>query len=127
MVAIPTIQFFENLCEELGNVSLRRDRNTGLRSVLFTFPRLKAIENFNCFRNNFSKTLQLIDSEGEISIDPSGVKFIFGGPEGDDLNRVECKFVIEQEEHWQRFMRFMNRYAEANGMVYGENQPSAVA
>jgi photosystem II Psb28-2 protein len=33
---------------------------------------------------------------------------------------LECKFEIEQESHWERFVRFMNRYAEANGMEYGE-------
>lgn len=126
-ITTPSIQFFEGIPEELGNVSLRRDRRTGLRSVLFTFNRLKAIENFKCFRNEFANALQLVDEEGEISVEPSGVKFIFGGPEGDDLNRVECKFAIDREDHWQRFMRFMHRYAEANGMVYGENQPQPAA
>jgi len=62
----------------------------------------------------------LRDEEGIISIAPSSVQFLFGGAEGDELNRVECQFEIEQEDHWERFMRFMNRYAEANGMTYGE-------
>ncbi|MBW4520530.1 MAG: photosystem II reaction center protein Psb28 [Scytolyngbya sp. HA4215-MV1] len=115
----PSIQFFEGLYEELDDVSLRRNRSTGVRTVLMTFKKLKAIERFNSFTQRFSNAIRLQDSEGEISVEPSGVKFIFGGPEGDDLERVECQFEIDREEHWERFMRFMHRYAEANGMEYG--------
>ena len=119
---IPTIEFFDGIPEELSNVSLRRDRRSGLRSVLMTFNSLNSLERFNSFRRNFTKALRLSDVEGEMNVAPSGIKFIFGGPEGDDLKRVECKFAIEHEDQWQRFMRFMNRYAEANGMAYGEKK-----
>ena len=118
-VELPSIQFFEGLYEELDDVSLRRNRSTGVRTVLMTFKKLKAIERFNSFTQRFSNAIRLQDSEGEISIEPSGVKFIFGGPEGDDLERVECRFELDREDHWERFMRFMHRYAEANGMEYG--------
>jgi photosystem II Psb28-2 protein len=118
--AVPSIQFFEGISEELNAVSLRRNRSTGVRIVLMTFKQLKSIERFNSYRNRFSNAMRLTDSEGEISVTPSGVKFIFGGPEGDELERVECRFEIDQEDHWQRFTRFMERYAEANGMEYGE-------
>jgi photosystem II Psb28-2 protein len=33
---------------------------------------------------------------------------------------MDCAVEIEQEDHWERFMRFMNRYAQANGMEYQE-------
>lgn len=117
---VPSIQFFEGISEELSGVSLRRDRISGARSVMMTFSQLRSLERFNSFRKRFSNAMRLTDTEGEINVEPSSVQFIFGGPEGDDLKRVECKFEIEQEDHWERFMRFMNRYAEANGMVYGE-------
>lgn len=118
----PTIEFFEGISEELGDVSLRRDRSTGVRTVLMTFRTLKAIERFRSYTNRFAKALLLSDEEGKISIEPSSMQFIFGGPEGNDLQRVECKFEIDRDEHWERFMRFMHRYAEANGMVYGETE-----
>lgn len=121
-VNTPSIQFFEGLPEELSNVSLRRSKTSGARSVVMTFNSLKAIERFNSFRKKFSNSMQLTDEEGVISVEPSGVQFIFSGPEGDDLERVECKFEIEQEDHWERFMRFMHRYAEANGMGYSESK-----
>ncbi len=50
------------------------------------------------------------------------VQFVFGGAEGDELQRVECKFEIEQDEYWNRFMQFMHCYAQANSMAYGESQ-----
>ncbi|HBL59035.1 MAG TPA: photosystem II reaction center protein Psb28 [Cyanobacteria bacterium UBA8803] len=120
----PSIQFFEGISEELSNVSLRRNPNSGVRSVLMSFESLKALEKFNSFTKQFTNALRLTDEEGTINVEPSSVKFIFGGPEGDDLERVDCKFEIERQDHWDRFMRFMNRYAEANGMAYGETKKS---
>ncbi len=114
----PSIEFFVGLSEELDQVSLRRTKNTGVRKVLMTFKTLKAIEKFQSFTQRTYGDLRLIDSEGIISVEPSSVKFIFGGDEGDDLKRVECGFEIPDEDHWERFMRFMGRYAEANGMNY---------
>ena len=115
-----TIYFFEGIPEDISNVSLRRNRRTGVRSVLLSFKQLNALERFNSFRKRFNNSLCLTDEEGEIRATPSSVKFIFGGPEGDEFERMDCAIEIEQEDHWQRFMRFMNRYAEANGMEYRE-------
>ncbi|NJO79870.1 MAG: photosystem II reaction center protein Psb28 [Cyanobacteria bacterium RM1_2_2] len=117
---IPSIEFFEGIPEELSNVSLRRNRTTGVRSVLMMFQTLQSIERFRSYTNRFAKALVLTDAEGRIEIEPSSIKFIFGGPEGDDLERVECRLEIDQESHWERLMRFMHRYAEANGFAYGE-------
>ncbi|NER81419.1 MAG: photosystem II reaction center protein Psb28 [Leptolyngbya sp. SIO1D8] len=116
----PIVEFFDGIPEEISNVRLRRDLSTGDRIVLLIFERLQAIEALQSFRSRFSKSLRLTDSEGIITIEPSGVKFIFGGPEGDDLKQVECTLTIDQNDHWDRFMRFMHRYADANGMAYGE-------
>ncbi len=118
----PSIEFFVGLPEELSNVSLRQNKNTGVKSVLLIFEKLKAVEKFQSFTKQTYGDLRLIDSEGEISVDPDSLKFIFGGDEGDELKKVECGFKIDKNEHWERFMRFMNRYAEANGMGYNENK-----
>src|ERR671932_2033582 len=110
----PSIQFFQGVYEALSNVSLRRNRNTGVRSVLMTFNSLKALEKFNSFTKRSSNSMLLTDEEGAISVEPSSIQIRFGGPEGDELQRVECQFEIEQEDHWERFMRFMHRYAQVN-------------
>lgn len=117
---LPSIQFFEGISEELSNVSLRRNRNSGVRSVLMTFDSLKAIERFNSFTKRPNNSMLLTDEEGAISVEPSSIQFRFGGPEGDELQRVECKFEIEREDHWERFMRFMHRYADVNELAYSE-------
>ncbi len=117
--SVPSIEFFKGISEELSNVSLRRNKNTGVRNVLMTFDSLKAIDKFNSFTKNSTGNMLLTDSEGEISVAPSSVKIIFGGDEGDQLKKVKCTFEIDREDHWERFMRFMHRYAEANGMEYG--------
>jgi len=121
----PTVQFYEGIPEIISDVRLRQNKTTGDRSALLIFEKMEAIEQFKSFRNEFSKALKMIDEEGVITIEPSGVKFIFGGPEGDDLVRVECTIDIDREDHWDRFMRFMHRYADANGMAYGENPPKS--
>ncbi len=120
----PSIQFFEGISEELSNVSLRRNRNSGARTVLMTFNTLKALEKFNSFTKRSLNSMLLSDEEGAISVDPSSVQFLFSGPEGDELKRVECQFEIDREDHWERFMRFMNRYADVNDMAYSETAKS---
>jgi photosystem II Psb28-2 protein len=118
----PSIQFFEGISEELSDVSLRRNRATGARIVRITFQSLKAIERFRSYTKRFAKAMILSDEEGTISIEPASIQFIFGGPEGDDLQRVECALEVDRDDHWERLMRFMYRYAEANGMTYGETE-----
>lgn len=117
----PSIEFFVGLSEELSNVSLRRSKQTGIRNVLMTFERLKSLEKFQSYTTQTYGDLRLIDSEGVISVTPSSLKIIWGGDEGDELKRVECGFEIEQDEQWERFMRFMHRYADANGMGYQDS------
>lgn len=118
----PTIEFFEGVPETLSDVSLRRNRMTGARFVVMTFKELQSLERLNSFRKRFNNSLRLIDEEGDIQVEPDSVQFIFGGEEGEDLLRVECKFEISRDDHWERFIRFMNRYAEANGMEYGDRK-----
>ncbi|MEC4803624.1 MAG: photosystem II reaction center protein Psb28 [Jaaginema sp. PMC 1079.18] len=114
----PKIEFFKGISEELSHVSLRRTKSTGERNVLFIFESLQALSIINSYTKGAADDMKLIDSEGEISVKPSAVRFIFGGDEGDELRRVECEFTIAREDYWERFMRFMNRYAEVNGMGY---------
>ncbi len=117
----PTIEFFEGIAEELSDVSLRRNRQTGERIILMVFEKLQALERFNSFTNEFRKALVLRDAEGAIAVEPDGLKIVWGGDEGDELRWVECKFAIARDDHFERFMRFMNRYAAANGMAYEES------
>jgi photosystem II Psb28-2 protein len=116
---VPSIEFFQGVAEDLSGVSLRRNKRTGIRNVLMIFESLNALEKFNSFTKGSAQNISLIDSEGEILVTPHSLKIIFGGDEGDELKRVECIFEIESDSHWERFSRFMDRYADANGMEFG--------
>ncbi len=116
----PCIQIFAGVPEELSGVSLRRGKTSGKRSAILIFEKLESLEHFRSYWKSSANAVHLIDEEGELLVEPTGVQLVYGGPEGEDLRRVECKLEIDQDDHWERFMRFMNRYAEANAMVYGE-------
>ncbi len=116
--ATPSLEFFEGIPEALADVRLRRSRSTGDRSILLIFDALNAIERFQSFRARSTGDLSLRDEEGRISVTPSSVRFIFGGDEGDTLRWVECAIDIDRDDHWERVMRFLQRYAAANGMEY---------
>jgi photosystem II Psb28-2 protein len=124
---LPTIELFEGVFESLDNVSLRRNPKTGLRSAVLTFRTLHSLSRFQSFTSRFSKALKLTDREGALLLIPSSTKIIFGGDDGDDLERIDFTVEIEADEHWERFMRFMQRYAEANGMGYGDRTPQRPA
>jgi photosystem II Psb28-2 protein len=116
----PCIQIFEGVPEELSGVSLRRDRATGSHVAVLQFESLASLDHFRSFRKRSRNAIHLLDEEGEVLIEPSGIQLFFGGFEGDELKRVECKLEIDRDDHWERFMRFMHRYADANNLAYGE-------
>lgn len=122
---IPSIEFFDGISEELENVSLRRNPSTGMRSVKFTFQTLKALQQGNSFIKRSFNTMQLIDSEGTISVAPKSTKLFWGGEENDELKRFEFVFEIDREDHWERFMGFMGRYSTAHDLTFAESSPTA--
>ena len=61
----------------------------------------------------------LTDSEGELSTVDVNAKFINGKPQGS-----EATVVMKSTAEWNRFMRFMKRYAETNDLAF-ERSPRA--
>ena len=57
----------------------------------------------------------LTDEEGEMSTVDVNAKFINGKPSG-----IEARYVMKTEADWNRFMRFMERYAEDNGLGFSK-------
>lgn len=115
----PSIEFFAGVPEELSDVRLRRDRTSGDNSVKMTFVNIKAVQGANSFAKASFNDIRLIDSEGTISIEPKNSK-LFWKDKGDDdeLAKIEIVFDVGSTEHWDRFMRFMERYSEANGWEF---------
>ena len=118
----PSIEFFQGVFEELSNIRLRRGKETGIRNVLLFFRQLNALDILKSYTKHATGTLRLVDSEGEINVTPSSVKIRYGGDEGEDLMGVECQIDIDRDDHWERLMRFLHRYAEANGMAYQDSE-----
>lgn len=118
----PSIEFFAGIPEELSDVRLRRDRKTGENSVKMTFVNIKAVQGANSFAKASFNDIRLVDSEGVISIEPRSSK-LFWKDKGDDeeLAKIEIVFDVSSTEHWDRFMRFMERYSAANGWEFTSN------
>ena len=57
----------------------------------------------------------LTDEEGEISTVDVKCKFSNGKPV-----QIEATYVMKSTNEWNRFMRFMERYAEDNGMGFSK-------
>ena len=114
----PSIEFFVGISENLSDIRLRTNKNTGIHSVVMIFEHLNALEKGHSFTQQSTGNLHLFDEEGEITVCPSSTKIIFGGDEGHDLKGVKCTFEIDDESHLERVMRFLHRYADANGMGY---------
>jgi photosystem II Psb28-2 protein len=113
------IEFFEGVSEELSDVSLRRNRDSGDQIVLLKFEKIHSLEKFQSFTKSSSNVVHLKDDEGDITITPSATRLVFGGPEGHDIQRVEVEFEIDENDHLERFMRFMDRYAQSHDMAFG--------
>jgi photosystem II 13kDa protein len=61
--------------------------------------------------------LYMIDEEGEIVTREVKAKFINGKPEA-----LEAVYIMNTTAEWDRFMRFMERYSAANGLVFKKSE-----
>ncbi len=116
---VPCVQIFKDVAEKISSVSLRRDLSTGTYIAVMRFQHLASLAHFLCSKKRSNNVLRLIDIEGEILLKPS-INMIYCGPEEKYLRSVECKFETDQDELWERFMRFIHRYTEANGLLHRE-------
>ena len=54
-----------------------------------------------------------VDEEGEMSTNDVNARFVNGKP-----CSIESTIVMKSPEEWDRFMRFMEKYGEANGLGF---------
>jgi len=57
----------------------------------------------------------LVDTEGEMMTTSVNASFVNGKPQA-----IESVLMINSPEEWDRFMRFMDRYGEANGLGFNK-------
>ncbi|MEO0408925.1 MAG: photosystem II reaction center protein Psb28 [Cyanobacteria bacterium P01_A01_bin.135] len=60
--------------------------------------------------------MYLIDEEGALSTREVNGKFVNGQPAA-----IEAVYPIKSVDEWDRFMRFMQRYGEENGLAFSKS------
>ncbi|XP_031501618.1 photosystem II reaction center PSB28 protein, chloroplastic [Nymphaea colorata] len=112
MAVKPAIQFIQGTDEQtVPDVRLTksRDGTNGVATFIFDQPSV------------FDSSSELGDITGFYMIDEEGIlqsvdvsaKFVNGKP-----SRIEAKYIMRNPREWDRFMRFMERYANANGLQF---------
>jgi photosystem II protein len=109
------IQFVKGLDEkDVPAVKLTRskDGSSGIAKFQFNNP--------NCFDASTKAAgevtgMFMIDEEGELSTSSVNARFANGKPQD-----IESTYVMTSADEWDRFMRFMERYGEANGLGFNK-------
>ncbi|MFZ4639233.1 MAG: photosystem II reaction center protein Psb28 [Nodosilinea sp.] len=104
------IQFARGIAEPVvPDVRLTRakDGSNGMATFYFDYPQALTQEGVEV------TGMYMVDEEGELVTREVNGKFINGEPAG-----IEATYIMKSPEDWDRFMRFMNRYAEKNGLGF---------
>ena len=108
-----SIQFFPGVDEEvIPDVRLTKSRSGTQGTATFVFEDPKALtdsigqEIIGMF---------MVDEEGQLSTREVKAKFVNGQPKA-----LEGLYVMKSEEEWDRFMRFMERYAKEHDLGFNQ-------
>jgi len=105
------IEFARGIIEEsIPDVKLTRSRDGSNGAASFRFEESKILESGN---TQEVTGMYLIDEEGELVTRDVQCKFINGEPKA-----LEATYVMKSPQEWDRFMRFMERYAEEHGLDF---------
>lgn len=103
------IQFSRGVDEDtVPDVRVTRSRDGSNGTATFYFQNPKALSQTS---TEDITGMYLIDDEGEITTREVKAKFINGQPEA-----IEAVVLMKSADDFERFVRFMNRYAEENGL-----------
>nr|YP_009093366.1 photosystem II protein W [Cerataulina daemon]AIR76039.1 photosystem II protein W [Cerataulina daemon] len=107
------IQFVKGINEKvLPDVRLTRSRDGSTGTATFKFKNPQILEK-NTAREGEITGMYLIDEEGTLETRDVNALFLNGKPE-----IIESIYIMKSPESWDRFMRFMERYGESNGLVF---------
>lgn len=103
------IQFAKGVIEEVVpeiKVTRSKTGNTGTATFYFADPKILSKDSTDEITG-----LYLMDDEGEIVSREVKGKFVNGEARG-----IEAILTMKSEEEFERFVRFMNKYAEEHGL-----------
>jgi photosystem II 13kDa protein len=108
-----TIQFVRGLDEKVvPDVKLTRARDGSSGVATFTFKNPNVFDASTASQGEILGMF-MIDEEGEISTTSVNARFANGKPQA-----IESVYAMTSPEQWDRFMRFMERYAESNDLGF---------
>ena len=110
-----SIQFFRGVDEPVVpdiRLTRSRDGRTGQATFRFEQPAAIAPETMGDITG-----MGMIDEEGEMVTREINGKFVNG-----KASALEAVYSWKSEQDFERFMRFAQRYAAANGLGYAQNQ-----
>jgi len=106
------LQFIRGVSEQsIPEVRLTRGRDgaSGTASFVFKEPTVfEASSNLGDITG-----LYMVDDEGVLQTVDVQAKFINGKP-----SAIEARYIMRSTMEWDRFMRFMERYAEDQGLGF---------
>lgn len=107
------IQFSRGIDEDVvPQVRLTRSKSGEQGTATFLFENPQALSSTS---TEDITGMYLIDEEGEMLTREVKAKFINGQPAG-----LEALYIMKSSAEWDRFMRFMERYSEANGLGFSK-------
>jgi photosystem II protein len=113
------IQFIQGINEEvIPDVRLTRSRDGSTGTATFRFANPKVLDGETSSKGTITG-MYLIDEEGEVVTRDVNARFVNGKPQG-----IEAIYVMSEKKTWDRFMRFMERYSEENGLGFVKANPS---
>jgi photosystem II protein len=108
------IQFSRGINEEvIPDVRLTRSRDESTGTATFSFQNPKALDSSS---TEEITGMYMIDEEGEIVTREVKGKFVNGQP-----TSLEAILLLKSPEEWDRFMRFMERYAQEHGLGFSKS------
>ena len=116
-MAQAAIQFFRGVDDPVVpdiRVPRSRDGRTGQATFRFEQPAAIAPETMGDITG-----MWMVDEEGEMVTREVNGKFVNG-----KASALEAVYSWKSEQDFERFMRFAQRYAAANGLGYSQNQDS---
>lgn len=109
------IQFSRGIIEDVvPDVRLTRSRDGSQGTAVFYFENPKALGSTS---TEEITGMYLIDEEGEIVTREVKGKFVNGQP-----TALEAIVLLKSPGEWDRFMRFMERYAEENDLGFTKSE-----
>jgi photosystem II protein len=110
---IAHIQFIKGINENfLPDIRLTRSRDGSTGTATFRFKNSNILDKSFALNGEITG-MYMIDKEGVLETRDISVNFVNGKPQG-----VESIYIMKSSKDWDRFMRFMERYGESNGLVF---------